>query len=52
MQLTNAELEALFRDWWAQSYPTPPGAHALLTHLGWGRYLLEHRTDTVEAAEQ
>jgi hypothetical protein len=35
------EIEALFREWWKQSYPTPPGQHALATHVGWGRFLLE-----------
>jgi hypothetical protein len=39
--MNDNELEVLFRAWWQQSYPTPPGNHALMTHLGWGRYLLE-----------
>lgn len=52
MQLTDVELEALFREWWAQSYPTPPGTHALLTHLGWGRYLLKRVAAAEEAAER
>lgn len=39
--LTDAQLEALFRTWWQQSYPTPPGNHALMTHIGWARFLLE-----------
>jgi hypothetical protein len=35
------EIEALFRQWWASSYPTPPGPHALMTHTAFGRHLLE-----------
>ena len=38
---TDSELEVLFRTWWVQSYPTPPGTHALITHIGWARFLLE-----------
>lgn len=41
LMMTDSELEVLFRTWWQQSYPTPPGAHALLTHIGWARFLLE-----------
>lgn len=39
--MNDNELEVLLRTWWQQSYPTPPGPHALMTHIGWGRYLLE-----------
>ena len=39
--MTDNELEVLFRTWWQQSYPTPPGNHALMTHIGWARFLLE-----------
>jgi hypothetical protein len=39
--MTDTELTLLFQQWWRQSYPTPPGQHALATHVGWGRYLLE-----------
>lgn len=38
---TDCELEVLFRTWWQQSYPTPPGTHALMTHMGWARFLLK-----------
>lgn len=38
---TDAELEEQFRAWWAESYPTPPGPHALMTHIGWARFLLK-----------
>jgi hypothetical protein len=31
----------LFRKWWTDSYLTPPGTHAQMTHSGWGRYLLD-----------
>jgi hypothetical protein len=41
MNPTDAELEVLFRSWWSLSYSTPPGTHALLTHLGWARFVLE-----------
>jgi len=42
VEMTDTELEKLFREWWKESYPTPPGTHALITHLGWGRYLLDY----------
>lgn len=42
VEMTDTELEKLFREWWKESYPTPPGTHALITHLGWGRHLLNH----------
>ena len=38
---TDSQLEVLFRTWWQQSYPMPPGPHALMTHIGWARFLLE-----------
>lgn len=38
---TDSQLEVLFRTWWQQSYPTPPGPHALMTHIGWARFLLQ-----------
>lgn len=34
------ELEQVFREWWKESYQTPPGNHVLITHLGWSRELL------------
>ena len=39
--MTDSQLEVLFRTWWQQSYPTPPGTHALMTHISWARFLLE-----------
>ena len=42
MSPTDTELEVIFRSWWSASYPgAPPGPHALATHLGWARFLLE-----------
>ena len=42
--MTDNELEVLFRTWWSESYPgAPPGPHALATHLGWGRWLLQQQ---------
>lgn len=37
---TPAAIEALFREWWAQSYPTPPGTHAINTHVAFAEWLL------------
>lgn len=37
---TPAAIEALFREWWAMSYLTPPGVHAINTHVGFGAWLL------------
>ena len=42
MSITDTELERIFRSWWAESYPTPPGPHALLIGVGFGRHLLDH----------
>ena len=39
--MTDEQLTELFRAWWQQSYPTPPGPHALMTHTAWARFLLE-----------
>jgi hypothetical protein len=41
--MTDNEIEVLFRTWWSTSYPTPPGPHALMTHIGWARFLLEQK---------
>ena len=40
--MTTPDIETLFRQWWALSYPTPPGVHAVSTHVGFGAWLLEH----------
>jgi hypothetical protein len=39
--MTDNELEVLFRTWWQQSYSMPPREHALITHIGWARFLIE-----------
>jgi hypothetical protein len=41
--MTDSQIEILFRTWWSQSYPTPPGPHALMTHIAFGRFLLEQQ---------
>lgn len=38
--MTDTQLTDLFKDFWSQSYPTPPGTHALMTHTAWARFLL------------
>lgn len=52
--MTDNQLEVLFRSWWSQAGYTnaPPGTHALMTHLGWGRYLLEHLEQERQRREQ
>lgn len=44
--MNDDQLEVLFRTWWQQSYPTPPGTHALITHIGWARFLLDQQAET------
>lgn len=50
--MNDTQMEQLLRQWWAESYLTPPGTHALMTHLGWGRYLLEHLEQEQQRREQ
>lgn len=38
---TPAAIEARFREWWSLSFATPPGVHAINTHVGFGVWLLE-----------
>ena len=38
--LTQSEIEVLFRSWWSLSYPTPPGVHAVNTHVGFAAWIL------------
>ena len=33
--------ESLFRQWWAESYATPPGPHAVMTHVGFASVIHE-----------
>lgn len=53
--MTDSQLEALFREFWlAAGYSAPPGTHALMTHVAWGRFLLERvaaHHETPEVAE-
>ena len=44
--MTTPDIETLFRQWWAMSYPTPPGVHAVSTHTSFGAWLLEQRAST------
>ena len=46
------EIEVLFRTWWQQSYPTPPGPHALMTHIGWAKFLMQHLDVNQQSKEQ
>lgn len=42
--MTDQEMEQLLREWWQESFPHAPlGKHALETHLGWGRWLLQQQ---------
>jgi hypothetical protein len=55
--MTGAEVEVLFRTWWAQSYPSAPNTHALMTHVSWGEWLLKQQippgaTTLAEAREE
>jgi hypothetical protein len=34
------DYEALFIEWWKQSYPFNPGAHAIMTHTAFAKYIL------------
>ena len=34
------DLEAVFIKWWQQSYPFNPGAHAIMTHTAFAKYVL------------
>lgn len=40
--MTDTQLTELFKEFWTQSYPMPPGTHALMTHVAWARFLLTH----------
>ena len=50
--MTDEQLTELFRTWWLQSYPTPPGNHALMTHVSWARFLLEQTGHGRQQQEQ
>lgn len=51
-ELSDNEMEVLFRTWWQQSYPTPPGVHAINTHIGWGQFLLQELGINQQQKEQ
>lgn len=44
--MTTPEIEVLFRTWWGTSYPTPPGAHACMTHCAFAQWLLQYLAST------
>lgn len=33
-------MEAIFKEWWSQSYPFMPGTHAIMTHTAFAAYVL------------
>lgn len=40
--MTEDQIKDLFLEYWRDSYPaSPPGVHAINTHVGFGLYLLE-----------
>lgn len=51
---TDSQLEVLFRTFWSHAgySAAPPGSHALMTHIAWGRFLLEHLAPEQQAPEQ
>lgn len=41
--MTDEDIKDLFLEYWRDSYPSsPPGVHAINTHVGFGSCLLEH----------
>lgn len=49
--MTDTQLTELFREFWTQSYPMPPGNHTVMTHTAWARFLLNrigHQQQTPE----
>jgi hypothetical protein len=40
-QLLQQNMEFLFRQWWAESYPTTPGNHAVMTHSAFAASIYE-----------
>ena len=49
--LSETEIEQMFREWWAQSWPTPPGTHALRTHIAWATHLLDKINESTTRPE-
>lgn len=49
--MTEEQIKDLFLEFWRDSYPSsPPGVHAINTHVGFGAYLLEQLELEGEAA--
>lgn len=34
-------IKAAFEDWWRDSYGTPPGTHAVMTHTAFAEHILQ-----------
>lgn len=49
--MDETKLETLFIRWWAESYHVPPNPHARMTHLSWGRWLLDKARAELSAKE-
>lgn len=39
--MNTESLRAAFLDWWQDSYATPPGVHAIMTHTAFAEHILE-----------
>lgn len=39
--MNRESIAAAFEDWWRDSYGTPPGTHAKMTHVAFGEHLLQ-----------
>jgi hypothetical protein len=51
--MNESQLESKFRDWWKQSFPnSPPGKHAIASHVGFGLYLLQEIGHEKQQEEQ
>lgn len=49
--MNDDDIRDLFLDFWRDSYPSsPPGVHAINTHVGFGAYLLD-RLEQLEGEE-
>lgn len=44
-------LRAAFLDWWQDSYATPPGVHAIMTHTGFAEHILHLMEYTLDSDE-
>ncbi len=43
MSPSTEQIDALFRQWWLESYPAAPGVHAAMTHTGFAAWLLQRQ---------